>query len=189
MASSSGKCIRFHERNVRKMGRDTMGVKSMRLAEDDFIVDMSVINPKHDMLTISEFGYGKRSDEEEYRVQGRAGSGIKAGVFNDATGKLVNLKQVTLDNDIMIIADDGTIIRVKAKEISKIGRNTKGVHIMNLKEGAKVVSVVATPSEEDEQELADSLKEDEPKVKETALVKDDMEYAEDENATPEDEDL
>lgn len=159
MASSTGKCIRFNESNVRKMGRDTMGVKSMKLSPDDYIVDMSVILPNHDMLTISEYGYGKRTDQEEYRVQGRAGSGIKAGIFDDKTGRLVNLKQVTLDNDIMIIADDGTIIRVKAKEISKIGRNTKGVRIMKLKEGAKIVSVVATPSEEDEQELANNLEE------------------------------
>lgn len=159
MASSTGKCIRFNESNVRKMGRDTMGVKSMKLSPDDYIVDMSVILPNHDMLTISEYGYGKRTDQEEYRVQGRAGSGIKAGIFDDKTGRLVNLKQVTLDNDIMIIADDGTIIRIKAKEISKIGRNTKGVRIMKLKEGAKIVSVVATPSEEDEQELANNLEE------------------------------
>lgn len=159
MASSTGKCIRFNESNVRKMGRDTMGVKSMKLSPDDYIVDMSVILPNHDMLTISEYGYGKRTDQEEYRVQGRAGSGIKAGIFDDKTGRLVNLKQVTLDNDIMIIADDGTIIRVKAKEISKIGRNTKGVRIMKLKEGSKIVSVVATPSEEDEQELANNLEE------------------------------
>ena len=159
MASSTGKCIRFNESNVRKMGRDTMGVKSMKLSPDDYIVDMSVILPNHDMLTISEYGYGKRTDQEEYRVQGRAGSGIKAGIFDDKTGRLVNLKQVTLDNDIMIIADDGTIIRIKAKEISKIGRNTKGVRIMKLKEGSKIVSVVATPSEEDEQELANNLEE------------------------------
>ena len=176
MASSTGKCIRFNESNVRKMGRDTMGVKSMKLSPDDYIVDMSVVLENHDMLTVSEYGYGKRSDMEEYRVQGRAGSGIKAGVFNEKTGRLVNLKQVTLDNDIMIIADDGTIIRIKATEISKIGRNTKGVRIMKLKEGAKIVSVVATPSEEEEEELVNALEENIEKTNET-LTKENLEYA------------
>ena len=190
MASSTGKCIRFNESNVRKMGRDTMGVKSMKLSSDDYIVDMSVILPNHDMLTISEYGYGKRTDQEEYRVQGRAGSGIKAGIFDDKTGRLVNLKQVTLDNDIMIIADDGTIIRVKAKEISKIGRNTKGVRIMKLKEGSKIVSVVATPSEEDEQELANNLEENSNQTNslttnstdsvKSQITEENLEYAEEE---------
>ncbi len=176
MASSTGKCIRFNESNVRKMGRDTMGVKSMKLSPDDYIVDMSVVLENHDMLTVSEYGYGKRTDMEEYRVQGRAGSGIKAGVFNEQTGRLVNLKQVTLDNDIMIIADDGTIIRIKAKEISKIGRNTKGVRIMKLKEGAKIVSVVATPSEEEEEELANAL-EEKVVAENTNLTQENLEYA------------
>ena len=197
MASSTGKCIRFNESNVRKMGRDTMGVKSMKLSPDDYIVDMSVILPNHDMLTISEYGYGKRTDQEEYRVQGRAGSGIKAGIFDDKTGRLVNLKQVTLDNDIMIIADDGTIIRIKAKEISKIGRNTKGVRIMKLKEGAKIVSVVATPSEEDEQELANNLEENSNQTNNlttnstdsvnSQITEENLEYAEEElNSTNDD---
>ena len=197
MASSTGKCIRFNESNVRKMGRDTMGVKSMKLSPDDYIVDMSVILPNHDMLTISEYGYGKRTDQEEYRVQGRAGSGIKAGIFDDKTGRLVNLKQVTLDNDIMIIADDGTIIRVKAKEISKIGRNTKGVRIMKLKEGSKIVSVVATPSEEDEQELANNLEENSNQTNSlttnstdsvnSQITEENLEYAEEElNSTNDD---
>ena len=176
MASSTGKCIRFNESNVRKMGRDTMGVKSMKLSPDDYIVDMSVVLENHDMLTVSEYGYGKRTDMEEYRVQGRAGSGIKAGVFNEQTGRLVNLKQVTLENDIMIIADDGTIIRIKATEISKIGRNTKGVRIMKLKEGAKIVSVVATPSEEEEEELANTLEENVENTN-TTLTEENLEYA------------
>lgn len=186
MASSLGKCIRFHENTVRKMGRDTMGVKSMKLTPDDYIVDMSVVLENHDTITISEYGYGKRTDIEEYRVQGRAGSGIKAGVFNEVTGRLVNLKQVTLDNDIMIIADDGTIIRVKAKEISKIGRNTKGVRIMKLKDGAKIVSVVASPSEEDEEELAETIENSSesqnvvPQTKED-LTSEHIEYATEEN--------
>ena len=159
IASSEGKCIRFNERAVRIMGRDTQGVKSIRLNDDEYVVDMSVIKPDACMLTVSEYGYGKRSLQEDYRIQGRAGKGIKAGVFNEQTGKLVNLKQVTDSDDVMMIADDGTIIRVKASEISIIGRNTKGVKVMRLNEDAKIVCVAVTPSEEAEQELAESLEE------------------------------
>lgn len=159
IASSEGKCIRFNERAVRIMGRDTQGVKSIRLNENEYVVDMAVIKPEAYMLTVSQNGYGKRTKQEDYRVQGRAGKGIKAGIFNEQTGNLVNLKQVTDVDDIMMIADDGTIIRVKASEISIIGRNTKGVRVMRLNEGAKIVCVVVTPSEEMEEELAEGLAE------------------------------
>ena len=159
IASSSGKCIRFNERGVRAMGRDTQGVKSMSLDEGERIVDMSVIVPDSYMLTISELGYGKRSSQEDYRVQGRSGKGIKAGVFNEQTGNLVNLKQVTDADDVMMIADDGTIIRIKASEISVIGRNTKGVRVMRVNKDAKIVCVAVTPSVEEEEALAESLPE------------------------------
>lgn len=163
IASSEGKCIRFNEKFVRTMGRDTMGVKAMKLNENEVIVDMTIITPNSDMLTISENGYGKRSSESEYRLQGRNGKGIKAGIFNEDTGKLINLKQVTDDDDIMLIADDGVIIRVESSEISKIGRNTKGVRIMKLKEGAKIVCVAVTKSDKSEQEMAEKL-EDTPAI-------------------------
>ena len=160
IASSEGKCIRFNEKFVRTMGRDTMGVKAMKLNENEVIVDMTIITPNSDMLTISENGYGKRTNESEYRLQGRNGKGIKAGIFNEVTGKLINLKQVTEDDDIMLIADDGVIIRVESGEISKIGRNTKGVRIMKLKEGAKIVCVAVTKSDKSQEKLAEELKEE-----------------------------
>ena len=159
IASSEGKCIRFNEKTVRTMGRDTMGVKAMRLSENEVIVDMTIIKPNSDMLTISEYGYGKRTNEDEYRLQGRNGKGIKAGIFNETTGNLVNLKQVSEDDDIMLIADDGVVIRVEASEISKIGRNTKGVRIMKMKEGSKIVCVAVTKSEKAESELAENIEE------------------------------
>jgi len=155
LCSSEGKCIRFKETAVREMGRDTMGVKSMNMNEGETIVDMTLVIPGSDMLTITELGYGKRSSEDEYRIQGRNGKGIKAGIFNEQTGKLVNLKQVTDDDDIMLIADDGVVIRVSAKEINKIGRNTKGVRIMKMKKDAKIVCVAVTPSEAMEEEIAE----------------------------------
>ncbi len=149
MASSEGKCIRFSETTVRPLGRDTQGVKSMDMDEGETIVDMSVVKPDHYMLTVSEYGYGKLSNADEYKVQGRGGKGVKAGIFNEVTGNLVNLKQVTLDDDVMIIADDGTTIRINASEISLIGRNTKGVRIMKLKDQAKIVCVAIAPKEDE----------------------------------------
>ena len=151
MASREGKCIRFNEEDVRPMGRGAQGVKSMNLGADDRLVDMAVIKPECEVITITENGYGKRSDIEDYRLQQRAGKGIKAGVFNEKTGKLVNLKLVGEDEDVMIIADSGIIIRVAAKDISKIGRNTQGVRVMKLGEG-KVAVVAVTPHGEEKEE-------------------------------------
>lgn len=159
VASSEGKCIRFCEDTVRVLGRDTMGVKAMKLAENERIVSMIVIKPDADMLTVSENGYGKRTSESEYRLQGRNGKGIKAGIFNEVTGGLVNLKQVSDDDDVMLIADDGVIIRVSAEEISKIGRNTKGVKIMKIKEKSRIVCVAVTKSDKSEEKLAEELEE------------------------------
>ena len=150
IASSDGKCIRFPESGVRAMGRDTAGVKAMQLAEGDKLVDMLVVDESKDILTVTSGGYGKRSSLEDYRVQGRAGKGIKAGVFNESTGKLVNLKQVTADDDIMIISDAGVIIRMHCSDISLIGRNTRGVRLMKLKEGS--VATVAVTERDDEAE-------------------------------------
>ena len=106
-----------------------------------------------------EFGYGKRSNPDDYRVQGRNGKGIKAGIFNEQTGGLVNLKQVGENDDVMIICDDGQIIRVKASEISVIGRNTKGVRIMKMRKDGKIIAVAITPSEEEEQNIAENIEE------------------------------
>ena len=155
IASHEGKCIRFSENDVRPTGRDTQGVKAMELDDDDYVVDMVILKDGYDILTISTNGFGKRSDVEDYRLQNRGGKGIKAGVFNEKTGKLANLKQVSDDEDIMIITDTGTIIRIHADEISKIGRDTKGVIIMRTDEEARVATISITPrddSEEDEVE-------------------------------------
>ena len=133
-----------------------MGVRSIRLdGDDEKVVDMAVIKneTEQEVLTISACGYGKRTSLEEYRLQGRAGKGILAGKFNETTGKLVNLKLINPDDDIMIIADNGVIIRMNSSEISKISRNTKGVRIMRMREDGQVVCVSVTPPEPDEEEL------------------------------------
>ncbi len=152
VASHDGKCIRFAEADVRSVGRDSQGVRSMKLTGDDYIVDMSVIRPNSEMITITEHGYGKRSSTDDYRLQARGGMGVKAGVFNDKTGKLVALKQVVDNCDIMLIADNGIIIRTPLDQISKLSRVSQGVRIMKLRDDAKIVAVALTEKEEEETE-------------------------------------
>ena len=148
IASRSGKCIRFHESNIRAMGRLAAGVRAMRLGENDALVDMLVVDENYDILTLTAKGYGKRTNVDDYRVQGRAGKGIKAGTFNEKTGELAAMKQVTDENDIMIITTAGTIIRMHADSISRIGRASRGVRVMNVKDSL-VATVDVTEREED----------------------------------------
>ncbi|HHU43769.1 MAG: DNA gyrase subunit A [Bacillota bacterium] len=149
VASSAGKCIRFSEKEVRRTGRGSQGVKSMSLKKGEYVVDMAVVKDGKEVITISENGYGKRTAVEEFRPQGRGGMGIKAGNFNEKTGKLVNMKLVGDDEDIIIIADNGTMIRIRASQVSSIGRATQGVIIMRLKDDSKVVAMALAPQEED----------------------------------------
>ena len=154
MASSEGYCIRFNENTIRLVGRTAMGVKSMRLAEGATMVDLAVVHENSQILTVTSHGYGKRSAVSEYPLQGRAGKGVKAGVFNEKTGDLVNLKVLDDNADVMMITDNGIVIRVHADEISRIGRATQGVRIMRLKDDkASVVSIALAPYEEDEPEV------------------------------------
>lgn len=153
MASSEGYCIRFNEKDVRPTGRTAMGVKSMRIPEGAHMVDLAVVTEGCEILTITTHGYGKRSSVDDYPLQGRAGKGVKAGVFNEKTGDLAGLKVIPADMDVMMITDGGIIIRVQADEISKIGRATQGVRIMKLKgEETKVVGIALTPHEDEEPE-------------------------------------
>ena len=148
MATHEGKCIRFAEEDVRAMGREAQGVRSIKLEGDDYVVDMAIARNGLEVLTISENGFGKRSDLIDYRLQSRAGKGIKAGKFDKKTGMLVNLKLINPDNDIMLIADNGIITRIRAKEVSKIGRDTMGVRVMKTKGDAKIVCVSESPASE-----------------------------------------
>ena len=174
IASREGKCIRFSEKDVRPMGRDTQGVKAMNLGESDRLVDMLVVKPDCQILTLTSKGYGKRSDVEDYRLQGRAGKGIKAGVFNEKTGYLVNLKIVNENEDIMIISNNGTIIRMHVSDISMIGRNTQGVRVMRLKD-SEVATVAVAPREEDEPEQANVADENESIADAETLTKPEIE--------------
>ncbi len=151
LASHSGKCIRFNESDARPMGRDTMGVKGMNLESGDRVVDMVALKSGCDILTVSENGYGKRTDPEEYRLQSRGGKGIKAGVFNEKTGALAGMKLVSDDNDILLVTSAGIIIRMHGDTISTIGRNTRGVKLMNVRAG--VIATVAVTDRDDSAEV------------------------------------
>ncbi len=151
IASTGGKCIRFHEQDIRDTGRSSMGVKSISLDKGERVVDATIVRENTDVLTITENGYGKRTDIDEYRFQARGGKGIKVGVLNEKTGNVVNLKLVSSEEDVMILADNGVVIRLNADSISKIGRNTQGVKLMRLKdEGSKVVSFTIVPRSDEE---------------------------------------
>lgn len=159
VASHDGKCIRFAESDVRSVGRDSQGVRSMKLSNGDYIVDMSIIKADSEVITISENGYGKRSSISDYRLQARGGMGVKAGVFNNKTGKLVALRQCASENDIMLIADNGVIIRTPLEGISTISRVSQGVRIMKLRDDSRIVSVALTekePPEIEENETANA---------------------------------
>ena len=155
VASHEGKAIRFAEQDVRAVGRDSQGVRSLKLDKNDYIVDMAIIKPNSQIITISENGYGKRSNVEEYRLQSRGGKGVKAGVFNNKTGKLVALRQSYEDNDILLVADNGVIIRTAIDQISSLSRVSQGVKIMKLHDGNKIVGVALTAKEEISQDSLD----------------------------------
>ncbi|MBQ7642965.1 MAG: DNA gyrase subunit A, partial [Clostridia bacterium] len=151
IGSHEGKCIRFSETDVRATGRDTQGVRAIDLDDGDFVIDMTVIAPGDTIITISSNGYGKRSSVDEYRLQSRAGKGIKAGTFNEKTGNLVGIKPVNDGEDVMMISDSGIAIRTQVNEISVIGRDTQGVKVMRL-DGAKIASVAIAPHEDEEED-------------------------------------
>lgn len=153
IGTHEGKCIRFSEKDVRKMGRGTQGVKSIVLSEGDYVIDMSVVKPDDTVITVSSNGYGKRCSVDEFRLQFRAGKGIKAGQFNEKTGYLVGIKPVREGEDIMMISDTGIAIRTSVNEISLIGRDTQGVKVMRL-DGAQISTIAITPHE-DEEELSE----------------------------------
>ena len=156
VASADGKVIRFSEQDCRPLSRDTMGVRAIDLAENDYLVDMIVLREGTQILTITENGYGKRSEQTEYRQQNRRGKGVKAGIFNDKTGRLVGLKQVVDEEDVMLITNNGIVIRTPADSISVIGRDTVGVKVMNVHGKDKVVGfAIADKIAEDQTDESD----------------------------------
>ena len=158
LATSKGKCIRFDENDVRAMGRGATGVKSISLDEDDAVVDMVRLIPSTDVLTVTENGMGKRTPEEAYRGQKRGGKGIIAMQITEKTGDLCGIAMVTGDEDLLLIRDDGMVIRMPVEQISLTsGRSTQGVRLMRADGGTRVVSIAIAPkAENDEIEAAEA---------------------------------
>lgn len=167
IATHDGKCIRFNETDVRAVGRDSQGVRSIKLSSGDYVVDMAIVHKNSNMLTISENGYGKLTPEDEFRLQQRGGSGVKAGIFNEKTGKLVALKQIEEDCDLLMIADSGIIIRTPVSDISTFSRNSQGVKIMKLKNDAKITGVAVTEKEEEDETIEPSEETENSSTEET----------------------
>ena len=153
MCSSSGKIIRFAESDCRPMGRVSQGVKGITLNDDEKVIGMEIIEDGVEILSVTEKGYGKRSSTTEYRKQSRGGKGIIAMKLNDKTGEIVQIKPVSESDDLMIITNNGQVIRTKISGISLLGRNTQGVRLINLKDGESVVAVESiVESDEDSEE-------------------------------------
>ena len=143
LVTRNGMCITFDEKDVRPIGRVSQGVIGMRLDEDDEVIGMESIiaGGKATLLAITENGFGKRTELDEYRVQIRGGKGVVTYKITSKTGKLVGARITTNDEDVMLITDKGTIIRLKVKDISVLGRPTQGVTLMRTTDGGKVVSI------------------------------------------------
>lgn len=156
IGTNSGMAIRFNEKDVRSMGRVTRGVKAITLRGEDYIIGMCLASEDTQLLAVTENGYGKRTELSEYRVQSRGGVGIKTYKCSDITGNVVGIRSVKDDEDIMIITSEGIIIRIAASDVSSIGRSTKGVRLMRLSEGVKVVSIGITEHEEPEEEAEET---------------------------------
>jgi len=157
MALRSGRAIRFNEKTVRPMGRTATGVRGVRLAHDqDEVVGMiAVNNPEVTVLVVSEKGYGKRTDIEDYRVTNRGGKGVKTINVTEKTGQLVSIKDVTDSEDLMIINRSGIVIRIPVSALRVMGRATQGVRLISLKGDDEIASVTKIDHEEDEEETVD----------------------------------
>ena len=150
VATRFGKVIRFHEADVREMGRQARGVRAIRLAEGDVVVGMSVLRENGLVLTVSETGYGRLSNPEDYRLQHRGGMGI-LNYHVDKYGNVAAIKVVDLDDNIILIADDGVIIRIEAGSIRVCARPSKGVRVMKVNEGSKVITMARAPHDDEEE--------------------------------------
>ena len=156
MVTQKGLSIRFTEEDVRAVGRTSMGVKGIDLASDDIVIGMEPIKPvvgeNGYVLAITENGFGKRSEIEDYRCQGRAGKGVLTYKVTSKTGNIVGVKIVGEDEDVMMITDTGIIIRINVKDISILGRNTQGVTLMRTSDGGKVINIAKVPKDEADEE-------------------------------------
>ncbi len=161
IAAKNGKAIRFNEDNVRAIGRTGAGVKGISIDDDDEVIGMICVekDTNEDILVVSENGYGKRTNLDDYRITNRGGKGVKTIQITEKTGKLIAIKSVTDDNDLMIINKSGLTIRTPVSDIRVAGRATQGVKIINLRNNDAIASVISVPGSEDadENESAEML--------------------------------
>ncbi len=148
LGTGNGMSIRFSEKAMRSMGRTAYGVNGINLGEDDRVVDMIVAEPDATILTVSENGYGKRSLLEDYRLQSRAGKGIINIKATSRNGRVVGMKEVHDEDDILLITQKGIIVRLRVNEIRTMGRNTQGVRVIRLDKGDKLVAIARVEHEE-----------------------------------------
>ncbi|MGP4073106.1 DNA gyrase subunit A [Piscibacillus sp. B03] len=155
IATKNGLLIRFHESDVRSMGRTASGVKGITLREGDEVVSMEIIDKGVDLLTVTSKGFGKRTPEDEYRLQNRGGKGIITCKLSDKNGSVVAVKPVTGEEDLMLMTASGVLIRMSSESISQTGRNTQGVKLIRLAEDEEVATVARVEKEDEEEELID----------------------------------
>ena len=149
IATHDGMSVCFNEQDARPMGRTAVGVRGIKLRGDDYVIGAGSTSAGSALLTITEKGYGKRTPVEEYSVHGRGGLGIKNYNVTDKTGKIADVKVVNDEDDILVITDDGTIIRMSAANISVLSRATQGVRIMRIMDGSRVICIEKTDREEE----------------------------------------
>lgn len=150
LVTREGMAIRFSEEDVRPLGRVSQGVRGIKLEENDYVVGMGASIEDTTLLIVTENGFGKRTELDEYKVQARGGKGVITYKITEKTGKVAAMKLVSENDDVIIISDDGTIIRINASEISILGRATQGVTLMRLSEGSKVVGTARVIREEED---------------------------------------
>ncbi|HTI35934.1 MAG TPA: DNA gyrase subunit A [Vicinamibacterales bacterium] len=156
LGTRDGMAIRFEEGDVRAMGRSAYGVRGISLRDDDEVVAMEVVRPGGTLLTVAQNGYGKRTDLEEYRVQSRGGVGIINIQTSDRNGKVVGIAYVNEDDQVMLISQQGMVLRTRAGDIRAIGRATQGVRLIEMEEGDAVVAVAKLAEKEDDGEVAEA---------------------------------
>ncbi len=152
MASNNGRMIRFNENEIRVMGRTASGVKGIELSDDCFCVGSEIAKEGQDILVVTEKGYGKRTDINEYRLTHRGSKGVKTLNITDKNGTIVAFKTITDDKDLMLITDQGIVIRISADKVSKMSRVTQGIRLMNLREGQRVSTVSVVEKDEENTE-------------------------------------
>jgi len=155
LISSVGKAMRFHEDDVRPMGRTARGVRGIRMADENRVIALIIPQPEGVILTASVNGYGKKTRVDDFPVKGRGGQGVIAQQYSDRNGNLAGAVQVFSGDDVMLISDKGTLVRTRTEEISELGRNTQGVTLIRVSDDESLVGLARIEEPEDVEETAE----------------------------------